>query len=165
MSRALIISALFLLCMSNPSNASEDAASFFRNDKRPVSSSVASMVAASAERQLGSQWVNTALKLAHVESRFNCGAVGPKTRGGRPRGVMQVMPGSARALGYDPARLNECQHGIDAGIAHMRSCLNAGVRTHDQMARCHVAGAYGWNRRLNRKAERYKQAYVRLASR
>jgi len=126
---------------------------------------VADMVAAETSRRLGAQWVPTALKLAKIESSFNCGAVGPRTRHGNARGVLQVMPGSARALGYDPRRLNECQYGIAAGVAHMASCIQSGVRTHAQMAACHVAGTYGWKARLNPRAERYRREYVRLAMR
>jgi len=126
---------------------------------------VADMVAAETSRRLGAQWVTTALKLAKIESSFNCGAVGPRTRHGNARGVLQVMPGSARALGYDPRRLNECQYGIAAGVAHMASCIQSGVRTHAQMAACHVAGTYGWKARLNPRAERYRREYVRLAMR
>ena len=33
---------------------------------------------------------------------------------------MQVMPGSARAMGFNPRRLNEAAYGIAAGIEHMR---------------------------------------------
>jgi soluble lytic murein transglycosylase-like protein len=126
---------------------------------------VANKVVAQAEIALGKQWVPTALKLARLESGFNCRAIGPRTRHGNARGVFQVMPGSARALGFDPRRLHECDYGIAAGIAHMKSCLHAGVRTHAQMAKCHVAGVRGWNTRLNRKAERYKARYVRMAMR
>jgi hypothetical protein len=126
---------------------------------------VADMVAAETARRLGAQWVPTALKLAKIESSFNCGAVGPRTRHGHARGVLQVMPGSARALGYDPRRLNECQYGIAAGVAHMASCIQSGVRTHAQMASCHVAGTYGWKARLNPRAESYRRSYIRLAMR
>lgn len=126
---------------------------------------VADMVAAETARRLGAQWVPTALRLAKIESNFNCGAVGPRTRHGNARGVLQVMPGSARALGYDPRRLNECQYGIAAGIAHMNACINSGVRTHAQMASCHVSGVHGWKVRLNKRAERYRRSYIRLAMR
>lgn len=124
---------------------------------------VADMVAAETARRLGAQWVPTALKLAKIESSYNCGAVGPRTRHGNARGVLQVMPASARALGYDPRRLNECQYGISAGVAHMASCIQSGVRTHAQMASCHVAGTYGWRARLHPRAEKYRRSYVRMA--
>lgn len=126
---------------------------------------VADMVAAETARRLGAQWVPTALRLAKIESSFNCGAVGPRTRHGNARGVFQVMPGSARALGYDPRRLNECQYGISAGVAHMSACIQSGVQTHMQMASCHVSGVYGWKARLNKRAEKYRREYVRLAMR
>lgn len=126
---------------------------------------VADMVAAETARQIGAQWIPTALKLAKIESSFNCGAVGPRTRHGNARGVLQVMPGSARALGYDPRRLNECGYGISAGVAHMAMCIRSGVRTHAQMASCHVAGVKGWQVRLNPRAERYRREYIRLAMR
>lgn len=126
---------------------------------------VADMVAKETARRLGTQWVPTALKLAKIESSFNCGAVGPTTRHGRARGVLQVMPGSARAMGYEPSRLNECAYGISAGVTHMALCIESGVRTHDQMASCHVAGIKGWKVRLNHRAEKYRREYVRLASR
>lgn len=125
---------------------------------------VANMVAAETMRQIGEKWVPTALKLAKIESSYNCGAVGPRTRHGNARGVLQVMPGSARALGYDPRRLNECQHGIAAGVAHMAACLQSGVRTHAQMASCHVAGTHGWKVRLNARSEKYRRQYVSIAA-
>ena len=126
---------------------------------------VARIIAREAQARLGSQWVNTALKLAKIESSYNCGAVGPRTRHGHARGVLQVLPSSAKALGYDPSRLNECEYGTRVGIAHMEACIRSGVRTHAQMAACHVAGVGGWNRRLARRPETYKQQYIRLAMR
>ncbi len=126
---------------------------------------VAKIVARQAANRLGSKWVPTALKLAKIESSYNCGAIGPRTRHGRAVGTLQVLPKSAVALGYDPRRLRECEYGIAAGVAHMEKCLAAGVETHRQMAACHVAGWAGWNRRLARRSENYKQHYIRLASR
>jgi hypothetical protein len=180
--------ALLAMLIATPALASADMshAEFFErsrtgNWKEPISGeqhtsrnitystaqkkAVADMVAKEASRRLGSQWVPTALKLAKIESSFNCGAVGPNTRHGRARGVLQVMPGSARAMGYEPSRLNECAYGIAAGVSHMALCIQSGVRTHDQMASCHVSGVQGWKVRLNSRAEAYKRKYVRLAAR
>ena len=188
--RAVIISSIILACTVSGSSYSleENAAEFFHKDKTYWSqgrlapsgmvwtemgygatmiapTSVQAKVAKHTEREMGSQWVGTAMRLAKLESGYRCNATGPKTRHGRAKGVFQVMPGSARALGFNPSRLHECDYGIAAGVAHMQSCLRAGVKTHDQMARCHVAGVGGWNTRLSRKAERYKRQYVRMASR
>jgi hypothetical protein len=123
---------------------------------------VAELITWHASEKLGPQWKATALKLAKIESNFNCGAVNKKSRAS---GVFQVMPRTAVAMGYDPKRLLECEYGIHAGIAHMERCIAAGVRTHRDMAACHVAGWGGWNKRLARKSERYKQKYIRLAMR
>jgi hypothetical protein len=131
----------------------------------PAAASVQQMIATETTRQIGAQWTPTALRIAKLESGFRCNAVGPKTRHGRARGVFQVMPGSARGLGYNPARLHECGYGISAGIAHMRLCIASGVRTPTQMASCHVSGSHGWKVRLKPRAERYKQKYVRNAAR
>jgi hypothetical protein len=172
---------LTLLSFS-PALANDDsAANFFALDKEywskglkapeggafssaPVArTEVAKAVARIAQEQLGTQWVASAMKLAKIESSYTCRATGPKTSHGRAKGVLQVMPGSARALGYDPNRLHECEYGIRAGIAHMRRCLEAGVSSEREMAACHVAGWRGWNIKLAKRHERYKQHYIRLA--
>lgn len=189
--KIVIVSSLMLALISGSSYSSdENAAAFFHKDKMywsqgkvvpsamvwepmgygatmqaPAVSGVAAKVARQTEQEMGSKWVPTAMKLAKLESGYRCNATGPRVRGGRAKGVFQVMPGSARALGFDPSRLHECDYGIAAGIAHMQACVRAGVQTHDQMARCHVAGTGGWNTRLNRRAERYKRQYVRMAAR
>jgi len=126
---------------------------------------VARIVEREAKAKLGSQWVKTALKLAKIESSYNCAAVGPRTRHGHARGVLQVLPSSARALGFDPSRLNECEYGVAAGLAHMAACIRSGVTTHAQMAACHVSGVAGWQRKLHARAEKYRREYIRLASR
>lgn len=184
--RKTIIAASLLL--TTPALADMNAAEFFSRDKAnnwtgPLvnevrtpygtlpkympaqKAAVARIVAREAQSRLGSQWVNTALKLAKIESNYNCGAVGPRTRHGHARGVLQVLPSSAKALGYDASRLNECEYGTAVGVAHMAACIRSGVTTHAQMAACHVAGVGGWNRRLSRRPEIYKQQYIRLAMR
>jgi hypothetical protein len=131
----------------------------------PAAASVQQMIATETTRQIGAQWTPTALRIAKLESGYRCDATGPRTRHGRAKGVFQVMPGTARAIGYNPARLHECGYGIAAGVAHMRACIASGVRTQAQMASCHVAGTHGWKVRLKPRAERYKQKYVRSAAR
>jgi hypothetical protein len=165
----------------------ETAADFFRKDKEIWSKGksigidftahlfssnsdapkeVAKMVADSARDALGPEWVGSALQIARLESSFSCNATGPKINGGRASGVFQVMPKSAEALGYDYNRLHECKYGIDAGIQHMKTCIELGhVKTSSQMKACHVAGWKGWNKRLRRRAQIYRKKYVRLANR
>lgn len=181
-----IIAASLLL--TTPALADMNAAEFFARDKAnswtgPLVNVVASpygtlpkhmpakkeavarIVAREAQARLGAQWVNTALKLAKIESSYTCGAVGPRTRHGHARGVLQVLPSSAKALGYDPSRLNECEYGTRVGIAHMEACIRSGVKTHAQMAACHVSGVGGWQRKLHARAEKYRREYIRLAMR
>ena len=107
---------------------------------------VVAEIRSQVRKKLGSKWENVAVRIAYIESRHNPRAVGPKTKHGRAQGVMQVMPGSARALGYDPRRLQEMRYGIAAGVAHMKACLQSGVQTDRQMAACHVSGIAGWRR-------------------
>lgn len=62
--------------------------------------------------------VGLAMAVAKTESRFRCGAIG---RHGE-RGVMQIKPRTARAMGYkgSPSGLNNCQTGIKYGMIYLR---------------------------------------------
>jgi hypothetical protein len=121
---------------------------------------VIALVIRKARDVLGDKWVDTAVRIARLESGFNPAAVNRSTHAS---GVLQVIPSSARIMGYDPSRLTQAEYGIDAGIEHMRRCIDSGVSTPREMAACHVAGWHGWNKRLSRRYERYKHQYVRLA--
>jgi hypothetical protein len=137
---------------------------FSSNSEAPKE--VAKMVADDVRESLGPQWVGPALQIARLESSFSCGATGPRVNGGRGYGVFQVMPKSAEALGFDYNRLHECKYGIQAGIQHMKTCIELGhVKTAAQMKACHVAGWKGWNKRLRKHAQAYRAKYVRLANR
>jgi soluble lytic murein transglycosylase-like protein len=128
----------------------------------PALASVQQMIAAETTRQIGAKWVPVAIRLAKIESGFRCNAVGPKTRHGRARGVFQVMPGTARAMGFNPNRLHECKYGVMAGVEHMKRCISSGVRNDRQMAKCHVSGWGGWNRNLNKSGNSYRNKYVKM---
>lgn len=128
---------------------------------------VARMLARETERKLGAKWVNTALKIAHVESRFRCDAVGIRLKeGDRALGVGQVRIASARLLGYTGSAkgLLNCKTGIEMMLAHMSRCEAAGARTEAQMSRCHVAGWNSLGRRLAIRAENYARRYQRMVS-
>jgi len=131
----------------------------------PAIASVQQMIATETTRQIGAQWVPTALRIAKLESGYRCNAVGPRTRHGRARGVFQVMPATARGMGYNPARLHECGYGIAAGVSHMRLCIVSGVKTSSQMASCHLTGVGGWQRRLNARSENYRNKYIKTVTR
>lgn len=101
---------------------------------------VAVLVAERAGAVLGKEWQETAVHIAHKESRFTCAATGPQAKGSRAMGVMQVMPGTARSMGFNPKHLHDCRYGIDAGVEHMRRCLDAGATNQKSMIRCHQTG-------------------------
>lgn len=132
---------------------------------------VKKIVERQARQELGAKWVNVAVRIANTESRFNTRAVGPAVRMRHgtesARGVMQVMPSSARALGFnDIARLTrDDEYSVAAGIAHMKSCIDSGVRNDHEMSACHVAGVQGWKVKLHRRAEQYKRQYVAMVMR
>lgn len=128
----------------------------------PTQAHVRQVIADKVLARMGPKWVPVAVQIAWIESRFNPNAIGPRTRHGHAVGTFQLLPSSARGLGYSPSRLRETDYGIEAGIAHMQSCLAVGVNTPREMAACHVAGPYGWNRRLRSRSARYRADYVRL---
>lgn len=134
------------------------------NKMTPEKQKVVDAIVAHVERKLGQQWVDTALRIAKLESGFTCRAKGPMTRHGNAKGVFQLIDSSARTLGFDPAKMYDCEQNILAGIAHMKACINHGhVREPHEMAACHVAGWVNWNVKLARRPERYKQRYVALS--
>jgi len=126
---------------------------------------IADLVARHAEARLGHKWKDSAVKIAKLESGFTCSATGPVTSVGRARGVLQVMPSTAKALGFDPTRLYDCDYGIRAGIEHMAKCIEHGVQDHQQMAACHVSGWGAWNKPLRQRDEKYRKAYISLSMR
>jgi hypothetical protein len=183
--------SLTMAALTHPLGAEpESAAEFFYKDKlywskgvsapstlawagglSPVSSrspdkeTVAKMVAYAAREKLGHDRVADTLRLTRLESGFRCNVLGPKTRHGRAVGPLQVLPKSAEALGISTQDLHsDCRAQIEAGLRHMEKCISVGARTYNQLAACHVAGWQGWNKRLSRQAERYKQKYVKMAA-
>jgi hypothetical protein len=118
-------------------------------------------LAKATRAKLGERYVDDVLRLAKLESGYRCNVRGPQTRVGRAVGPLQIMPGSARALGI--TNLSTCGAQIEAGLRHVEKCIAAGATTYKALAACHVSGWHGWNRRLAGKHETYKQKYVRMA--
>jgi hypothetical protein len=167
-----------LALLSSPALATEeDSGAFWREEaarrapaqlahvaisqkKRAVVDQITKVV----KQELGEQWVASALKIAKVESGYQCNVTGPKTRHGRAKGVFQLIDSSARTLGFDPGKMYDCNENIAAGVAHMKVCIRYGVKDPRGMAACHVAGWNHWNVKLARQHERYKQRYINMAS-
>ena len=186
-----IMLAIVAFALATPAAATEDmsAAEFFARDKvnnwtgdlsygsfgspygrlvhveklTPQKQEVAKLIAKHVSNQIGEKWVDTALRLAKIESGFNCAAKGPRTRHGNAKGLFQLLDKSAITLGFDPKDMYSCDKNILAGVAHMKACIDLGkVSDSREMAACHVAGWANWNVKLARRPERYKQRYVTL---
>jgi len=167
-----------LALLSSPVLATEeDSGSFWREEamktefvkpekviasqkKRVVIDRITTVV----RKELGEEWVASALKIAKVESGYQCHVTGPKTRHGRAKGVFQLIDSSARTLGFDPGKMYDCNENIAAGVAHMKVCIKYGVKDPRGMAACHVAGWNRWNVKLAKQHERYKQRYINMAA-
>jgi len=173
--RALAAAALLL---ATPVKA-ETAAEYFRKDRglehvserAPKASHQNSsnnrakeVIAHEVTKTLGRQWVAIALEQARRESNFKASAVGIKLgkRHGNQRavGVFQVLPSTARGLGFNPAYLNNLEYGTKVGVAYMGKCIDAGVRTSSQMNHCFLYGFYKW-RAANAKSGRTNKRNTR----
>jgi len=183
MKNVIIPTIASILTMSIATMAFEgddNAATFFRRDKAGWGKNVdidlnwtdtmsknqkqvATEIADKVRSRIGQEWVEPALKIAKIESGYTCHVKGPKTRHGRAIGPLQVLVGSAESLGISAYELNSsCTAQIEAGIRHMERCVQLGARTSVQFASCHVSGS-PFNKRLTRKAERYRQQYIKMA--
>ena len=101
--------------------------------------------------------------IAKIESGYTCHVRGPKTSHGRAVGPLQVLVSSAENLGVTAYELDSsCAMQIEAGVRHMEMCIKLGARTQSQFAACHVSGN-PFNKRLSKKAERYRKKYVAMA--
>jgi hypothetical protein len=134
-----------------------------RRDKFPTGKiTIREALAAEVRKQFhDDRWVAVALRIVQVESRFNALAVGPKTRYGHALGLGQLLLSSAHALGYqgNAKGLLGPATNIRYTVAHMRRCMEEGVKTDDEMAGCHVAG---WSNFRSRSS--YARSYRRMVA-
>lgn len=145
----------------NKTTARQERTVVVRQDQQAVIDALAKATRA----KLGERYVDDVLRLAKLESGYRCHVRGPGTKVGRAVGPLQVMPGSAAALGVSKKELHSsCEAQIEAGLRHVEKCISVGATTFPALAACHVSGWHGWNRRLSAKHERYKQKYVRMAA-
>lgn len=121
----------------------------------PSKASVPDMVEASAVK-FGVP-VRLALAIAAHESGISCSVVGSSGE----RGPMQVLPATARHLGYPGIAKASCARQIDAGMAFLRYCYQEAGGNHRRAAACYNAGprALTW-RRLPKSVDRYVVAVL-----
>jgi soluble lytic murein transglycosylase-like protein len=77
-----------------------------------------------------------ALRVAKIESGVQCGRVG---RAGE-RGPLQILPATARGLGYKNIRGASCRTQTDAGMKHLAICYHGARGNWFRAAACHNAG-------------------------
>ena len=173
--------AAALMVFALPAQASETAAEFFAKDRGlahakteaeakpgPASQSKAKeVIAREVEKTLGAQWVPVAFDQARRESGFRANAIGIRLgkRHGHQRavGIFQVLPSTARGLGFDARRLADLEYGVKVGVAYMGECIKAGVKTSSQMNSCFLYGFHGWGR-ANAKKRNHLQRSSRHSS-
>ena len=93
--------------------------------------------------------VEALIAMAHQESRFNSNAVGPETKWGTAKGIMQYLDSTASALGINALNPSEA---IDAAAMQIRQRLDAG----DSMETAFKHHHGGPNQRIwGKKTSRY----------
>lgn len=99
-----------------------------------------------------------ALRVAKIESNYNCNAVGRRGE----VGPLQILPATARTLGYSNIRRASCQTKVDAGMAYLARCYHKAGGNWGRAAACHNAGesALKW-RRYPASVRKYVQRVVR----
>jgi soluble lytic murein transglycosylase-like protein len=101
--------------------------------------------------------VEFALRVAKVESGVQCGRTGAAGE----KGPLQILPSTARALGYKNIRAASCATQTDAGMKHLALCWKK-TRNLWRAAACHNQGisvAYG--RKVSKAAARYANKVAR----
>ena len=115
-------------------------------------SDATSLVSAAARRHHVP--VSFALRIAKVESGIKCNV---KSRDGA-LGPLQIMPRSARALGY--RNLSGCAAQTEAGMAHLAMCYRGAHGNLHRAAACHNQGISALHH-VNRSAARYAMKVAR----
>lgn len=98
------------------------------------------------------------IALAHQESRFNPNAVGPQTKWGKAKGMMQYLDSTAAGLGINSS---DPSQSIDAAAMQLRQRLDAGDSLEDAIKHHHA----GPNKQLwGPKTDRYGSEVMSKAS-
>lgn len=100
--------------------------------------------------------VEFALQVAKKETGVRCGEIGASGE----RGPLQILPSTARHLGYTDIRKASCAEQTDAGMAHLAKCYRGvgGNRWH--AAACHNQGFSAISGKVKKRAKRYANAVM-----
>lgn len=99
-----------------------------------------------------------AMRVAKVESGYNCSVVGSHGE----VGPLQILPATARALGYSNIRHASCHTKTEAGMKHLAMCYRGARGNWSRAAACHNAGlaSLKW-----RRYPSFTRNYVRMVMR
>ena len=100
--------------------------------------------------------VEFALQVANHETHIQCGLVGSNGE----RGPLQILPSTAKAMGYKNIRKASCAEQTDAGMAHLAKCYKGMGGNRWFAAACHNQGISAISGRIKSKAKRYANAVL-----
>lgn len=123
----------------------------------PATASDATGLVVQAARKHGVP-IGFALRVARVESGIKCGRVGKAGE----RGPLQILPRSAKGLGYRNIARAGCAAQTSAGMKHLAACYRKAGGNLYRAAACHNGGpgVLRWKR-----IPRSIQAYARKVTR
>lgn len=100
--------------------------------------------------------VEFALKVAQKETGIKCGEIGSSGE----RGPLQILPSTARQLGYKNIRKASCAEQTDAGMEHLAKCYRGMGGNRWYTAACHNQGFSAISGRVKNKAKRYANSVM-----
>lgn len=101
-----------------------------------------------------------ALMVAKHESGISCGVIGSHGE----RGPLQILPSTARQLGFGNIRRASCDIQTQAGMDHLQKCLNGSSGNRWRAAACHNQGMSALGGRITARAKRYADAVFGICS-
>lgn len=100
--------------------------------------------------------VEFALQVAQKETGVRCGEIGASGE----RGPLQILPSTARHMGYKNIRKASCAEQTDAGMAHLAECYRGMGGNRWYAAACHNQGFSAISGKVKKRAKRYANAVM-----
>lgn len=100
--------------------------------------------------------VEFALQVAKKETGVQCGKVGSSGE----RGPLQILPSTARQLGYKNIRKASCAEQTDAGMEHLAKCYRGMGGNRWFTAACHNQGFSAISGKVKKRAKRYANSVM-----
>lgn len=100
--------------------------------------------------------VEFALQVAQKETGVRCGEIGSSGE----RGPLQILPSTARQLGYKNIRKASCAEQTDAGMEHLAKCYRGMGGNRWYTAACHNQGFSAISGKVKKRAKLYANAVM-----